>query len=76
MVGFAVTAVVILALDAAGAWHVPTCVGNTSSGCEVAASAVSGVDTGADASIMSVSIGMAAMLAGSTPYVSCCPPAT
>ena len=62
-------AVVIPASDAAGAWHVPACMGNTSSGCDVATSAVSGVNTGADVSIMSVSIGMAGMLAGITPCV-------
>ena len=43
-------------------------MGDTSSGCDAAASAVSGVNTGADASIMSASmLGMAGMLAGSTP---------
>ena len=42
--------------------------GITSSGCDVATSAVSGVNTGADASIMSASmIGMAGMLAWRAP---------
>ena len=57
MVGFAATAVVIPASDAAGAWHVPACMGSTSSG----------VNTGANASIMSVSIGMVGMLVGCKP---------
>ena len=47
-----------------GAWHVPACMGDTSSEFEVATSAVPGVTTGADASIMSVSTGMAGMLGG------------
>ena len=52
----------------AGVWHVPACMGNTSSGCDVANNAVSGFNTGENASSMSASvIGMAGMLAATTP---------